>query len=585
MNAILERDFLSFARTKKFFVLRSLVVALPLTIFLIAMIDDPREDQLGEMIFWMTLVCQTAFFFFVTPAMLAHVLAEERKSNKLDVLRSSPLSVATIALSKWASRIGLVLAMVVAGIPMMAFALIFGGVTTQHLLRAVALILATVLWTSGLALWISASSRDVGRAVRFTFGACVSVIMMIGAADMMMENWILLGTPTLSSFEMRVREALIVLDPFRAFGSLIALQRGGAGFAAGGGLIVDQPYWHLAASTVFTVVALIFSVRALRREPKGRASSPRPAQKALEAAEAKGPLNAEETGIRARSAVALVKQPSSMLWNRPMVWLELGKNIRPRKLRFVIPLLGLLFLEFGWHWGYLEQAHRRRGSGSAATEWHMIAYMILFGLGIIRVAAAGSSVFWKDDEQKTQEVLFASPLSAGQLLGAKVTAVLRSLTPVIALMLYHALLPAIIQKPEYFVAHVGATMIATTILCAVAAMAMWSGLVSTSIVRANVRTFSILLGLLLIVPAIIGMMMAAANGPGGEELAFFLLGWYPFMQVSVPVIEAGRSSPDIIDEDGFFFVPIWFIGYVIFAWKTFFSRLPELYTLKREDRS
>lgn len=583
MNAILERDFLSFARTKKFFVLRSLVVALPLVIFLLAMIDDPREDQLGQMIFWMTLVCQTAFFFFVTPAMLAHVLAEERKSNKLDVLRSSPISVTMITMSKWASRVGLIASMVVAGIPMMAFALIFGGVTTEHLLRAVALIFATVLWTSGVALWISASSRDVGRAVRFTFGTCVSIVMMIGAADAMMDMYVSNTGTTLSTFERWVMSALIVLDPFRAFASLEALGRGGVGFGPGGGLIINQPYLHLAVAAGFAAIAIVFSIRSLKRDPSGRSAAVNPAQKALDAAEAAGPLNAEENSIRARSAVALVKEPSSMLWARPMVWLELGKNIRPKKWRIVLPLLGLLFLEFGWHWGYLEDVRRRRSFGGNTTEWHMLAYMILFGLGIIRVAAAGSSVFWKDDESKTQEVLFASPLSAGQLLGAKVTAVLRTMTPVILLMLYHAILPNFLEPADRFVAHVGATMIATTILCAVAALAMWNGLRSTSIVRANVRTFSILLGLLLVVPAIVGLMLATSRANDG--LGFFLLGWYPFMQVSVPVIEAAQGRPELIDQDGFFFVPIWFIGYVLFAWKMFFNRLPEIYTLKREDRT
>lgn len=379
-------------------------------------------------------------------------------------------------------------------------------------------------------------------------------------------------------------DVLVVLDPFRAFASLVALGRGGTRFGPGGGLIVNQPYWHLAASAGFAAVAIFFSIRALKRDPSGRSSAVNPAQKALDAAEAAGPLNADENAIRARSAVALVKQPSSMLWNRPMVWLELGKNIRPRKWRLVLPLLGLLFLEFGWHWGYLEDLRARRIYGGGGTEWHMIAYMILLGLGIIRVAAAGSSVFWKDDESKTQEVLFASPLSAGQLLGAKVTAVLRSMTPVILLMLYHAILPAFLESADRFLAHVGATMIATTILCAVAALAMWNGLRSTSIVRANVRTFSILLGMLLVIPAILGLLLAASGGPS-EELAFFLFGWYPFMQVAFPVIEAASGRPEMINEDGFFFVPLWFIGYVLFAWKMFFKRLPEIYTLKREDRT
>ena len=121
MKAILERDFFQFAKRKRYYSMRTLAVALPLGILLLAMsVADLRDDQLGEFVFATTAWPIVCFAALLSPGMTAGLLVEERRDNRLDVLRSTPMAAWQIVVGRWFSRVALLWTMILAALPWLA---------------------------------------------------------------------------------------------------------------------------------------------------------------------------------------------------------------------------------------------------------------------------------------------------------------------------------------------------------------------------------------------------------------------------------------------------------------------------------
>ncbi|MCB1740977.1 MAG: ABC transporter permease, partial [Gammaproteobacteria bacterium] len=179
MKAILERDFFQFAKRKRYYSMRTLAVALPLGILLLAMsVADLRDDQLGEFVFATTAWPVVCFAALLSPGMTAGLLVEERRDNRLDVLRSTPMAAWQIVVGRWFSRVALLWTMILAALPLCASSLLFSGVSPGQFLDVAVIALLTVPLFSSLALLVSSGGGDLGAVQRTANSLTIALLIL-----------------------------------------------------------------------------------------------------------------------------------------------------------------------------------------------------------------------------------------------------------------------------------------------------------------------------------------------------------------------------------------------------------------------
>lgn len=166
-NPIFEREFVALCRTRRWFVVRALLVGL-LTIvlwfFLLFVQDELQMDIIGQSLFAACVFVQVTFVYLVTPALVADLIVSERRKNTLDILLVSPLSATGIILGKLFSRLTLLFVIVAASFPVISVTLLYGGVRAEQVFGLFLVTIGTILFTAGPALLFSSLSRRLGTA-------------------------------------------------------------------------------------------------------------------------------------------------------------------------------------------------------------------------------------------------------------------------------------------------------------------------------------------------------------------------------------------------------------------------------------
>ncbi|MFG0315718.1 MAG: ABC transporter permease, partial [Planctomycetota bacterium JB042] len=391
MRAILDREFFGFARTRRFFLVRMAVFLFPFVLFVgIAWrMDGLPGDVVGVTIHHSTMVATLLAALCVTPGMLAHVVPQERRRNRLEVLRSTPLSARQLVLGKYLSRVGLVTLTVIAALSLPALALLFGGISPGQLLRGAAVVLATVAWTGAMALFTSASRTELGPASRVAYAstALFCVLPLIG--------WTFFGVVMATglvapwTFDQFVWIGSCV-NPFFALGS-------GARTVAFGG--TDPAIGYGVFSAVVTGLALRGAIRRVRRDPK-------PAKRPGRSVPALRP-----DGTRTEVPVPAAESAAAIDAD-PLRWLEERRpGLLRRRKRFLAALVGIELLNLLW-WGV---------AGTGIPGNALIAVLALIHAAFL-AAIEGATAFRRDEEANTLDVLHATPLRSAQLARAKIAA-------------------------------------------------------------------------------------------------------------------------------------------------------------------
>jgi hypothetical protein len=101
----------------------------------------------------------------LTPALAAAAVSEEKDRHTLPLLLTTLLSDREIVFGKAVGRVAFVLAAVLAGVPVLALALLFGGISVQFLLAGYALTAGTTLLCAAVGLGAACGARDLRAAV------------------------------------------------------------------------------------------------------------------------------------------------------------------------------------------------------------------------------------------------------------------------------------------------------------------------------------------------------------------------------------------------------------------------------------
>jgi len=426
-NPIFEREFIALCRTRRWFVLRTLLVLfLTLATWVVLstkFYNVERLDETGKILFAVATVVQIGFVFFLASGLCSDLIVSERRKETLDIILTTPLRPISIVLGKFLSRVGLIVVIVAASFPLVSVSLLYGGVSGRQILGLLEVTLGTILMTAGPALLISVYARRVGTAAvlsqMFPVAWCLTSPVLI---------WLITRDGNLTA------EILTVTHPLMA-----AIELGEAlpFLKRTTGIYPSTGFFLFGAAIAAVSVAL--SVLRLRRERRGdtvrggsapAAVEPRPSD--AEAVRAR--IRERLQGIRETSAPRRKPRAAPVGERRsrrsrirvgslrnPMLWKEINLiNASTSRALFWIVFLLLAGAE--------ALVLIAADSQDLADEWgiHLtLGCCMAFVLLLLTVVNAATSIV-SEREQGTLELIHVTPITIRQILNGKAAGVVRS---------------------------------------------------------------------------------------------------------------------------------------------------------------
>lgn len=151
-----------------------------------------RMQRVAVTFFLTFSVAQLLYLSYLTVALLAPLVAEEREARRLDFLLATDLRNREILIGKAVGRLPQLLDPILAALPVLALLPFFGGVPPAFVLAAAAATLATVLSLAGVSFYTSTQCPKAGDAMGAAFGLCMTYLMASGilwATRLHQEVW------------------------------------------------------------------------------------------------------------------------------------------------------------------------------------------------------------------------------------------------------------------------------------------------------------------------------------------------------------------------------------------------------------
>ncbi|MBA3689033.1 MAG: ABC transporter permease subunit [Chloroflexi bacterium] len=178
--------------------------------------------MVGQAIFAMLSVFQLMLVAFLAPAFTTGAISLEREKATLDLLITTPLRPGAIVVGKLLSALAFVVLMIVAGIPVSALVLMYGGAGLSDIVRAQVVLLVSAIGFGVIGLFCSALIKRTQSA---TVVAYSTVLFLTVGTFFVWRLWTagLAGT-TGAAFGVpnRAPEELLYLNPAVAMVEIVA---------------------------------------------------------------------------------------------------------------------------------------------------------------------------------------------------------------------------------------------------------------------------------------------------------------------------------------------------------------------------
>ncbi|MBI2927223.1 MAG: ABC transporter permease subunit [Verrucomicrobia bacterium] len=166
---IVARELRQAARRRRTYWLRAGAALLAAIIALGMLLPSYRGTRLptdsGQAMFWLMSAVALAGCLFAGVFTTADSLSEEKRDGTLGLLLLTPLRGYDVVFGKLVVAVANVLSAVAAVVPVLALAVLLGGVTLGEFWRVTLLLANTLFLSASLGLWVSALSRDGRRAI------------------------------------------------------------------------------------------------------------------------------------------------------------------------------------------------------------------------------------------------------------------------------------------------------------------------------------------------------------------------------------------------------------------------------------
>jgi ABC-type transport system involved in multi-copper enzyme maturation permease subunit len=336
---------------------------------------------------------QIGAVLLLTPAMMAGSIAQERERRTIEYMFASMLTNGEIVMSKFLARTIHVGSLLLVGLPLLAIAMLLGGIDPALLLIVFVVTIATLAATASLSIAVSVWAKRSRDAVVRTFVFLLAFLILPPIL------WLLQGYvwPWLE-WLTELGRLLTAVNPFAV---LIDLFSGRP--SVGVAFSPWRPVWPLVASYFcFSALALVWSIVSLRRVYRKSVGA----------------------GDAAPKWARMRRRWRPALRTRPMLWKELFAATAMLQLgvagRIAVALLFIASMVPGAIIAYnFNSFGGRRGVEEFALGQMMAVTLLECGaLLVVAIRAAGSVTAEK--ERDTWTSLTSTPLGPAEIVWAKI---------------------------------------------------------------------------------------------------------------------------------------------------------------------
>jgi ABC-type transport system involved in multi-copper enzyme maturation permease subunit len=349
----------------------------------------------GRELFYAFVALQMGVVALGAVAAAADLVTKESRAGTLGLLACSPLTPWRIASGKWKAAMAQTSTMILCGAPVLAICVFLGGATAWDLGYSFTLTVAIAALSAAVSLYFSSVFRTGIAAILVSLAVLAAVTFLPIA-------W--LEAP---SRESPATMATCFLHPVYA-GAVASMP------LARLGLDGVLHYGWISATVACLLVSLVLVRRTAARIAALTVRTPSPPllSRTFDAMdrfyEAAGPERIRNIRLFDGGGV----------WEtRAILWKEL-KTRASGKLRNAVRISMALLLALSCTFWF-------------PTEWLDWVIWTLAGTLLFMALASGSSLFVKEKEERKWDILLATPLSAGEIVQAKVLAGLVPLAPVV----------------------------------------------------------------------------------------------------------------------------------------------------------
>ena len=293
-NPVLVKELRGRMRGARAFVLLSiyLLILSGVTLLFYAAIADISSSDLnsgrtvGKGLFLLISAVALIEVCIITPTLTSGSIAGEKERQSYDLLIASLLSPWQIIWGKLAAALSFALLLILAVVPMMSLAFLFGGVSLTEVLIALIGLVTTavfyatigVFWSAALRTTLGANSMSVGTIIMMLLGIPFLglIFSLIFGRDLSPEWLNSIGFQLLAS-------AFLYSHPFIALqatesqisdGQSAFYSRLSAGTSANQVLMPSPWIIYLLLALFFSAILVLLSVRMLRPIQNGSVSRP-----------------------------------------------------------------------------------------------------------------------------------------------------------------------------------------------------------------------------------------------------------------------------------------------------------------------
>jgi hypothetical protein len=204
---------------------------------------------------------------------------------------------------------------------------------------------------------------------------------------------------------------------------------------------------------------------------------------------------------------------------------------------------------------------------------------------LLGVISMGAAAFRRDNDAKTLEALYATPLSSDELVHGKIAGVLYSVLPAWLMAQLHAFL-AVLMMALQPIAWIWWLLASTTLVLAATMFSVYVGLRARSLLHANLMAMGgfalwmIVLPIPIFIITVAGML--GSRGESSMVAVNAMIGWHPIYVALCPFLAGAPGSDFVEDVDGWWMTLLYLVGYGVFTAALFRGAIPRRFWRMRE---
>ncbi|MGZ8563328.1 MAG: ABC transporter permease [Candidatus Limnocylindria bacterium] len=177
---------------------------------------------IGQAIFTVLSVFQLLLVCFIAPAFTAGAISLEREKQTLDLLVTTPMRPGGIVIGKLFSALAFVILLILAGIPVSALVLMYGGASVGDILQQQVVLFVSAIGFGAVGLFFSALVKRTQTATVLTYS---TMLLLVLGTFLVFRFWTLAATGAADNTFGTVRtapEGLLYLNPAVAMIEIVA---------------------------------------------------------------------------------------------------------------------------------------------------------------------------------------------------------------------------------------------------------------------------------------------------------------------------------------------------------------------------